>query len=308
MQIFFRTDCTSLSHSHSSTHPITPSVGWPLRSIQDEDGELGRKLRSPFPRIGIYGRVPKSDANIVDDREDPQPTMGTMPSCIEDPISVWCTGGFGGGQKAIVGPGDARVLGRRDNALGEEPEMSGPVHTPRDLRQAFTYMYGSPVEGDRNSRVWKEPLISSWQYDLGSKGDDQYLESGHNLPIWRDVPRWRRDRDVSYSSPVEQQLLAGRNQHSGGAVAERQREIAGQHPHASGGAAPGDAGAGGNGLKVEFAGGRGVGRGSEGARNERRERQMELSVLAKTEDGVDKLRGVIERLEDKMAMLREGKK
>lgn len=157
-------------------------AGWPLTSIQDEDGDLGRKLRGPFPRVGTYGEDPKVDADLINDREDPQPTVGRPPSCAEDPVSVWCTGGMGGGQKATGGPGDTRVGGRRDNALGARAELSGPVFAPKDLTQAFTYMYGSPDETDRNSRVWKEPHPPSWRFDPGAAGSAEREQAGYDAP------------------------------------------------------------------------------------------------------------------------------
>jgi hypothetical protein len=103
------------SELQTTSNILGDAQGWPVRAKHE--------LRGPFPRIGIYGEVPRVDANIIDDREDPQ----TAVSCEEDPIQVSCTGGFGGGPKS-----DRQSHLR--SALGESPEQSGPTVLPGDLK------------------------------------------------------------------------------------------------------------------------------------------------------------------------------
>jgi len=81
--------------------------------------------------LGAY----QGGSSVLQDPPGPEP-------CIENPVSVHCTGGFGGGAKAHGVEASMPENSDRTLNLGAAPEMEGPSRVSKDLRDAWGYMFG----------------------------------------------------------------------------------------------------------------------------------------------------------------------
>jgi hypothetical protein len=77
---------TPLEHSQNISsmlqvrEKLQQAHGWPIHPAH--------QLRGPFPRIGMYGHVPQVDANLIDDREEPQ-VQAPVYTCRDETIHAF---------------------------------------------------------------------------------------------------------------------------------------------------------------------------------------------------------------------------
>lgn len=84
-----------------------------------------------MPLLGAY----QGGSSVLQDPPGPEP-------CTENPVSVHCTGGFGGGAKAHGVETPMPENSDRTLNLGAAPEIEGPSRVSAGLRDAWGYMFG----------------------------------------------------------------------------------------------------------------------------------------------------------------------